>query len=313
MIQLAHATTAPHSPQDGLQPVLDFQGLTFEFLRRLDRSQETERTYRSALGLFGAWAAQQEATEDLAGLVLAYKQHRQATVAPATVAHDLAVLRRFFGWLVKTKRLAENPAEDIRPPKMPRGYRRDALTLTQAILLFAAVDPTTPAGRREMAILCLMVRAGLRDVELHRADFGNLGTVDGQRVLWVHGKGREQADEFVLLNRKTREALDAYLADRAPLEPGDPLIASLDGRGPGRLTTRQIRRIVTAALERVGFKSARVTAHSLRHTAATLAIQAGSSLSQVQAMMRHADPRTTSRYVHLHDRLENAAEKALDF
>ncbi|MCA9797243.1 MAG: site-specific integrase, partial [Candidatus Eremiobacteraeota bacterium] len=105
---------------------LDFGALVEEFLERLDRTPETHRAYRSGLATFEVWAAQQEPTEDLEGLVLAFKAHRSELVAPATVVHNLAVLRRFFGWLVKTGRLAANPVADIRPPKLPRGHRRDA-------------------------------------------------------------------------------------------------------------------------------------------------------------------------------------------
>jgi site-specific recombinase XerD len=132
-------------------------------------------------------------------------------------------------------------------------------------------------------------------------------------VLYVHGKGRDEADEFVVINTRAAEALNAYLETRGPVSEDAPLFCGVDGRSRGRLSPRHVSRLVAGRLRAAGLKTATITAHSLRHTAATLAVQAGVSLSQVQGMMRHADPRTTARYVHLHDRLTRAAEHALDF
>lgn len=47
-----------------------------------------------------------------------------------------------------------------------------------------------------------------------------------------------------------------------------------------------------------------LSAHSLRHTAGTLALRAGASLRQVQDLLGHADPRTTALYAHIADRWE---------
>lgn len=285
-----------------------------EFLSRLDRSPLTVKTYRTALSEFARWVDQHGADVAPESLILAYKQARMAAgKSAATIATDITALRAFGDYLVRTGRLAVNPAADVRAPKQAKQHRRDALTREQAVRLVGAVDTSTLRGKRDAAIAALMMRAGLRDIEIVRADVEDLRTVNGQRVLWVHGKGRDEKDEFVVLNEKAAAAVDAYLDARGPFGASSPLFVSVDKRGQGRLTTRQVNRIVSGLLEEAGLKGKTITPHSLRHTAATLAVEANVPLSQVQAMMRHADPRTTARYVHLHNRIAQAAENALDF
>ena len=82
------------------------------------------------------------------------------------------------------------------------------------------------------------------------------------------------------------------------MEPEEPLFASLSDRNAGqRLSTRTVRRVVADAMKKAGIKTPRLSAHSLRHTAATLAVSNGAPLMAVQAMLRHTDPKTTLIYV----------------
>ncbi len=76
----------------------------------------------------------------------------------------------------------------------------------------------------------------------------------------------------------------------------------------GQLSRRSIREICDRALIECNLKHTpgrTLTAHSLRHTAGTLALRTGSDLRQVQDLLGHADPRTTSIYAHVGDRWEH--------
>jgi integrase/recombinase XerD len=79
-----------------------------------------------------------------------------------------------------------------------------------------------------------------------------------------------------------------------------------------RLTTRSISRIVKDNLRKVGIDSSRITAHSLRHTAITLALQAGASIQEAQALGRHANINTTMIYAHNINRITHAPERKID-
>jgi integrase len=89
-----------------------------------------------------------------------------------------------------------------------------------------------------------------------------------------------------------------------------PLFASLSNRnGGGRLTTRTLRRIIKARLRAIGIDSDRLTAHSVRHTCITLALQAGATVQEAQALARHANINTTLIYAHNIDRIKQAPER----
>lgn len=305
---------SPTLPFPVFAPSLDLARAAAEFLAWRAPGAATLKTYTSVYRLFAGWADDQ-APAPFGELVRQWVNHLiHAGKRAATVELHAAALRQLGNYLVRTGQSAAGVDPDLVVPRPESTvHQRGSLSKKQAKKLVAATGSETVAAKRAQAIMALMLRAGLRSCEIVRAQVGHLQDLNGYPVLWVQGKGRLSADSFVVLNPKTLAALQAYLATRRDPGPEEPLVVSLDQRGPGRLTERQIQRIVTAALEAAGLKEERITPHSLRHTAASLAIAAGVSLCAVQAMMRHNDPRTTARYVHLRGRLKRSAESSLDF
>ena len=81
--------------------------------------------------------------------------------------------------------------------------------------------------------------------------------------------------------------------------------------GNGRMTTRSISRIAKDNMIEAGFNSSKLTAHSLRHTAAILNLLNGGSLEETQTLLRHSSPTTTSIYTHRIERLNNNSEERI--
>jgi integrase/recombinase XerD len=232
----------------------------------------------------------------------------------ATVELHAVALRQLGLYLVRLGIVTHGVDDDLGlPSPKTQVYQRGALSKKQARHLVELTGANTLKEKRNQAILALMARAGLRSCEVVRARVQDLQVLQGVNVLWVQGKGRLSPDCFVVLNEKAHQALADYLATRRDLDGAQPLIAPLDAAKSHPLTERQVQRMMTAALQEAGLKGTRITVHSLRHTAASLAIAAGAPLPAVQKMMRHEDPRTTSRYIHLRGRLKRPAENALDF
>ncbi len=162
---------------------------------------------------------------------------------------------------------------------------------------------------RNRALLILIMTTGLRTIEVRRADYGDIQIQGHSRILYVQGKGKSEKGQYVKIPDETWECLKEYLRMRGPLQARDPLFASVSNRDSGeRLTTRSISRICKDALVKADLNSSRLTAHSLRHTNATLALKNGASVEQVQQVLRHANINTTMIYVHDIDREQNAAE-----
>src|SRR5690606_13821788 len=76
-------------------------------------------------------------------------------------------------------------------------------------------------------------------------------------------------------------------------------------------TTRTVRRIMRHYLHQIGIHSHRLTTHSLRHSAVTIALEEGASLQEAQATARHVDLATTLIYAHNLDRIEHAGERRI--
>jgi len=151
-------------------------------------------------------------------------------------------------------------------------------------------------------------------VEIARAQIADLRQEAGTAVLWIQGKGRDEKDDFVLLVEETLQPLREYLAARGKVSEEEPLFVSLSDRNAGQvLTTRSLSRIVKEAFRRVGLDDSRLTAHSCRHTAITLAVSGGASLEQAQAMARHSDPKVTMVYFHNVARVQAGAERCITF
>jgi integrase/recombinase XerD len=198
---------------------------------------------------------------------------------------------------------------------------------------------------RDYAMTLLWVSTGTRSIELARAQRRHLAQRDGHPILYLHRKGGDAAEQPVVLAPWVLEALTAYFQlhdarhhpvgdPTAPfrgLLPEHPLFCWL--RGPGKYHSKilnlaehrgcrplgvgAIQAMMRDHLQRAGLarllnpdtQSLRpISPHSLRHTAATLALNHGATIRQVQAMLGHADIQTTMIYLHEQDRIVNAAE-----
>lgn len=200
-------------------------------------------------------------------------------------------------------------ASKVKGAPLSRDFKKDTLTRDQARQLLESARGESEREKRDYAILSFMLRPGLRDIEVVRADVGDVKPHSGVMALFVHGKGRSEKDDFVVLTDSLLADINRYLAERGNPSPAEPLFASTSNRNKGgRLTTRSVSGIVKKALRSIGLDSERYTAHSLRHTSVTYALLGGATVEEAQKMARHADISTTMVYAHHVDRVRHASE-----
>ena len=124
--------------------------------------------------------------------------------------------------------------------------------------------------------------------------------------------GHSGKDAYVKLSEPVYQAIQAYLSERGKVKPNEPLFVSESHRNAGkRLTTRTVSGVCKQAMKKAGYDSSRLTAHSLRHSAVTLALQAGMSLTDVQQFARHSSINVTMIYNHDLNRLKSMCESAI--
>jgi integrase/recombinase XerC/integrase/recombinase XerD len=300
------------------RPEATLENLLQRFLEAQDVALSSRATYRRQLRQFVSWLEQSGRADRLSSLlredILSYKEYLlQLGLSSYTVSSYLTSVRKLYEWL-EAEKVYPNITKGVKGTKKAKGFRKDCLTPGQIREALEAIDRNTLEGLRDYALLNLLLRTGLRTVEVSTATLGDLRQESGSAVLWIRGKGRASKDDFVLLVEETLRPLRAYLSARGRLKETEPLFASGSRRNTGELlTTRSISRIVKERLRAVGLDDSRLTAHSLRHTAITLSIKGGASLQQAQAMARHTDPKTTLIYFHNLARIEAGAERFISF
>lgn len=306
-------------PEDQL-PVLQYDKdqlalLILRFISALDLKETSKYTYQRELKPFSEWVVKNRVKQPIRDDILQYKAFLEKQgLSPLTISSYIVVVRRFFEWM-ESEKIYPNVARGVKGMKRNRGFRKDPLTLNQIQKLLHHMERDSFQGIRDFAIINLLIRTGLRTIELVRSNVGDIRQESGQSVLWVQGKGRDSKDEFVVLTDQTLLPIQEYLKKcrSKRLRENDPLFSSISDRNSGmRLTTRSISRIVKDNLRRIGIDNLRLTAHSLRHTAITLALQGGASLQEAQALGRHANINTTMIYAHNINRVSNAPEHKID-
>ena len=286
------------------------------FIEQLDVKPVSRSVYSRSLKQFFTWveAKSYQLTALTRTQILQYKEDLLAGgKSGLTVAAYINAVRQFYTW-AEAEKLYPNIAAQVKAPKRKKEFRKHGLHPAQVkeLLGYAAQHYTT----RDRAIVEVLLRTGLRTIEISRANVADLTYLEGKRVLKVHGKGRSEKDNFVVLTEKTYQPVAEYLATRRITSANEPLFISTSNNSAGnRLTTRTISQIAKDSLAAIGINLPSFTAHSFRHTAALAILRAGGTLEDVQFTLRHTNPATTQIYtaaLEQERRLANSGEALID-
>jgi integrase/recombinase XerC/integrase/recombinase XerD len=305
---------APRQPAATLAANLD--QLIESFLLAQDVGITSKVVYRRALKRFKEFLSLREAGGGVGYLtktdIVQYKSHLLAEgLSPRTGNLYLTSVRQFFKYL-ESNRIYPDVSAGLKGFKRSYGFNRDPLTLQQARDLLASIDTTSIIGKRDFAMINLMLRTGLRTMEVVGSDVGDIRQTSNATLLYVRSKGKDAKDDFVVLTREAYEPITRYLAARQCTDPRAALFVSHSTSNAGdRLTTQSLRLSVKKRLMGIGVFSIRISAHSLRHTFATMALANGATIEQVRDTLRHQSITTTQIYVHTTDRIEHSAEATI--
>ena len=135
------------------------------FLLAQDIKPSSNNLYRIGLKRFVVWLKEKEEREPTRQTILAYKADLNAKRFSAlTISNYLVAVRRFFEWAEGIK-LYPNIAKGIKGAKRPHGFRKDPLTVAQVKELLNDVDRSTLLGKRDFALINLLIRTGIRTIE----------------------------------------------------------------------------------------------------------------------------------------------------
>lgn len=295
----------------------NWRGVVASFISTQDVKESSRSLYSRTLSQYFNWLEETGRLPRFVTLtrqdVLEYKDSLLASgLSALTVSSYVVAVRKFYEW-AEAEKLYPNIAKGIKTPRRKQAFKKQHLTDTKSKELLQHFQDMS---LRDYAIVNLMLRTGLRTVEICRADVGDITFKGDRRVLLVWGKGHTEKDDFVVLTEKAYEPIRDYLATRKAVKAGEPLFTSTSHQNRGeRLTTRTISSICKEGLKAIGLDGKEYTAHSLRHTTAVAILKHGGAITDVQEVLRHTSPATSQIYtesVKEELRLEKAPESVLD-
>ncbi len=268
-------------------------------------SEATQKAYGTDLAQLAAFLREQGV--DLARPREVNRRHIQAFLAwlfrrgeaKSSMARKLAAVRSFFRFLLRSGKVSENVAAQVRNPRQEKHYPR-ALNVDETFALLDAPKAAPPSDAHAARLLCrdlamaeLLYGSGLRISEALGLDLDDVQV--NSRVLRVMGKGSRE--RLAPLSDTSCAALSAWLCERPYMaSPGEE--ALFVGARGARLNRREAARIIASLCRRSGLDFT-VSPHSLRHSFATHLLAAGADLRSVQELLGHQRLTTTQRYTQV--------------
>ncbi len=278
----------------------------------LGRSTHTARAYVSDVRCLARFMSSPQAAgattsghaSDLASEFVTWLRVKERN-SPATAKRKMAALTIYFAWLVQKGAIAQSPIEgtnvEIRLPKrLPRAVpRQDVARLFQECRVEERRLTDTELALR------MLVATGVRISELCAINMDDISP-DGASIR-IKGKGNRERTVFVSSLDLQGKLVRARDSRSSTADVVSPLFVS---RKRSRLTPQAFR-LRLHRLRASSEVTARVTPHCLRHTAATLLLEAGVDIRFVQRLLGHASISTTEIYTHVVDEsLRNALMRA---
>jgi len=215
------------------------------------------------------------------------------SVSPRTAARKLSALRRFYAWLLRERRIQEDPTLLVDAPKIGRPLPK-TLSEEDVRRLLEAPDVKTTIGLRDRAMLEVLYGCGLRVSEIVGLTVDHVNTTQG--VVRVWGKGSKE--RMVPLGVPACQWINQYTRQARPdlmKTPSDVLFLSKRAQAMTRQTfwhrLRHYGKQIGLSIE--------LSPHVLRHAFATHLVNHNADLRVVQLLLGHSDLSTTQIYTHV--------------
>lgn len=297
-------------PAQAWSPVSELIDAYVDYLRDVRRmSPNTLSSYAHDLRGLAEFAEEQArpiAALDRRDLEAFARQLMSSGLAPRSVARAIACVRGFYKFLLVEKRIAADPAEDLRAPRAWPALPK-YLDMEQVDQLLAQPDVSTPRGVRDKALIELLYATGLRVTELLSLKAGDISLDAG--YLTCIGKGDKQ--RIVPLGDSAADWVRRYVAEARPalLKGRKSKWLFVNAKAGGQLSRIGFWKILKEYGLKAGIPRG-LSPHVLRHSFATHLLDRGADLRAIQMMLGHADLSTTQIYTHvLEARLRTVYDK----
>ncbi len=309
-----------------------YENIVQAFVSSEDVKDSSRITYEKSIRRFFEWIM--STGKDINVLtpadIISYKRYLLGTdLSELTVRSYLVAVRRFYAWAERSG-LYKDIARNVKAPRRSvtleeEEFLKMDLTEEQAVALLKYFKERSA---RDYAIVNLMLRMGLRTIEVIRLNVCWIKNIYGQRRMQVWRKGMDRPSSQVTLGLPDPAwiPIKDYLLTREDPQDDQPLFVTegygAHGNGENmkphsneRMSTRLLQMIIKKGLRAIGLDSHEYSAHSLRHTCAVMMLEKGASIPDIQRQLGHSSPNTTMIYLKSHEkriRMKAAPAHVLD-
>lgn len=293
-----------------------FSVLIIEFVDNTDLASSTRSLYLRVLKLFGQWVVitGRNIKEMKRSDIIAYKGSMKGIKSERTIENYLAVVRKFYSYLEDIGEY-ENIAAGIRVKLKDKTYKRAHLEYEDVKAVFACIDTNTVHGKRDHALINLLLRTGIRCIEAARLRVCDIRGCSGKRWLLLQRKGEMTRISKVGVSDMAIDPVLSYLEYRGVQDENEQVFITHGNWGEHPMSAARMSVVIKDYFKLSGIDTHLKSAHSLRHTAAVTAIKMKVPIKEIQVMLGHTSVKTTELYLESFEddlRMNNPAVHALD-
>lgn len=259
-------------------------------------NDHTRAAYEGDVSAYFAWLGGKDPAAATRADLIAYRNYLQGRLSDSSVVRRMTGVASFYRHLLREGEIEASPYVDIPLPPRPSESTTPWLTKAELTLLLRVSEG------RDFVMVALLGVNGLRVSELIEARLEDVQTSGGRKALKIRRKGGKVV--FAPLSDRVAAAVEELAEGRRV----GPVLPRLNSRGRVYLPVQPMGRSgVAKRLRLIAHKAGltqNITPHSLRHTAITLALNAGVPLHRVQLGAGHENPKTTMRYWRDRDNIE---------
>lgn len=288
--------------KNGVVETLTFEKLEqFEesFIDYLDVDQKTLKVYKNGINCFKNYLKENGIKTPNRDNVIGFRNMLRETYSSNTVNSYMISIRALFKYL-EIHNLYKNIAVDIKGAKYDTTPKKEVLSLEQMQTIYNDL-----IDLRERTLFGLMISTGLRVCEISTANIEDIKLYNNETVLFVLGKKRDSKNEYVKLSNQVLNDLQDYIGNRTS---GNIFISTSNENYGNGLSTVSLRKIIKNIFKRYGLDKDTLSCHSLRRSFAVVSYETGSSVYDIQQVLRHQSITTTTRYLKQVDRDKNKTE-----
>lgn len=269
--------------------VLEETNIVERYLDFIDVTKTTYDTYKNGLKMLFIYFKENNITNPTRQDIIDFREHLKQEHSLSTVNTYLISTRNFFKWL-EYENIYKDITKNIKGVTVSREHKREALSEEQAKLALNNVK-----NAKEKIILLLGLCCGCRANEICNIQLNDFVERDGKTLLYLLGKARDGKVDFVVVDNQVYKEIQDYVKE---YNITNYLITSDYKHDGSKVTNKTIRHIVKDIFRRIGIDNDMYTTHSLRHSYATMSIQNGADIREVQQALRHRNLETSMIYLH---------------